>query len=114
VDTTGDGAVGFLRLYPTQNHETTVQSPIPSADTLYIGWDIDEQGASCALTALSLLKLTSVDADVGCGRVMALAGLPVGRGLPSAMLDAPSWVVTLPCAPSSRAATSLSLSLLAA
>lgn len=64
VYTTGDGTEGFLRLYPTLNHQTTVPSSIPDAETLYIGWNISEGGvANYTLTAPGLYKLATMSAN---------------------------------------------------
>jgi hypothetical protein len=64
VYTTGNGTQGFLRLYPRLNSQTTIPSSIPEAETLYIGWNIPEEGgAHITLTAPSLYKLSSLSSD---------------------------------------------------
>jgi hypothetical protein len=61
--TTGNGTEGFLRLYPTLNHQTSVPGPVPDSETLYIGWNISESGnAKFTLTAPSPFKLTAQSA----------------------------------------------------
>ena|ERR1017187_703854 len=57
--TTGKGAKGFLRYYPTTDYKSPAPPKIPDSETIYIEWDIPESGtASVNATAPSPYKIS--------------------------------------------------------